>query len=312
MDGAWGGTLPLVLGHEGAGKVVAAGCDSGVAVGSRVIVSLLYACQQCSACHQPKPAMCSAQPPALAHLSDTNGHPVGVGLKTAAFAEQVVVDASQVAVIDNTLPFEQACLLSCGVLTGWGSVTNIAQLPAGKSTAVVGCGGVGVNCLQAAVVAGASPLVAIDVSAEKLKLTAQFGATHGLNATAPDLPAQVRAITNSDGFDYIFMAAGSAKAVRLSLKLLNPLGTLILVGMTASDDLTAIDTADLAEKQVRILGSKMGGSRLADDMPALLTAVQHGQLKLQELIAHRYSLDNINDAITAARRGDALRHVIVF
>ncbi len=312
MDGLWGGQPPLVLGHEGAGIVVAAGADTAIDVGSRVIVTLIYSCRHCNPCQQGVPALCDNPPAALDHLSDANGNPVGVGLKTGAFAEQVVVDASQVAIINDNLAFNQACLLACGVITGWGAVTNIAKMPGGCSAAVVGCGGVGVNCLQAAALSGASPLVAIDLSEEKLQLVKQFGVTHTLQAQSPDIFEQVKQITGSNGFDYVYMAAGSSKAVELAVALVDKMGTLVVAGMTATGDIPKIDTTTLAEKQAQIMGSKMGGTRLSVDIPRLQRLHSEGRLKLKELIAGTYTLDNINDAIAATRTGDALRQVIVF
>ena len=312
MDGGWGGDLPTVFGHEGAGVVTAAGAESGVAVGTRVIVTLLYSCRRCELCQCGAPALCEQPPDANKRLRDAAGEVVAVGLKTGAFAEQVVVDASQVAPIGGDLPFEQACLLGCGVITGWGAVHNAAQLPAGAATAVLGCGGVGVNCLQAAALAGASPLVAIDLSEEKLRLTKQFGATHTLSARDEDLPAKVQAITGKSGFDFVFMAAGSARAIEQAAALLGKQGTLVLVGMPASGDFATMDMLTVANVSQHIIGTKMGGAVLGRDIPRLLRLHAQGRLNLDGLIAKRYALEEINDAIAAARSGDALRQVLVF
>lgn len=312
MDGGWGGQPPMVFGHEGAGVVTAAGAASGVAVGSRVIVTLLASCRQCELCQCGAPALCEQPPDSLGRLRDAAGEEVAVGMKTGAFAEQVVVDASQVAPIGNHLPFEQACLLGCGVITGWGAVHNAVQLHAGAATAVLGCGGVGINCLQAAALAGASPLVAIDVSEEKLRLTTQFGATHTLSARDADLPAKVHALTGKSGFDFVFMAAGNARAIEQAAQLLGKTGTLVLVGMPASDDLATLNMLTVADQQQKLIGTKMGGAVLSRDIPRLLRLHAEGRLNLQGLIAGRYALDEINAAITAARSGDALRQVVVF
>ncbi|MDM5146825.1 zinc-binding dehydrogenase [Candidatus Persebacteraceae bacterium Df01] len=311
-DGGWGGTPPIVFGHEAAGTVVEAGADSGIAVGTRVVVTLLRSCGGCIPCQHGAPTLCEDNFDPLTRLYDINGKPVAIGLKTGAFAEQVVVDSSQVATIHNTLPFTEACLLACGVLTGWGAVVNTANVPPGASVAVVGCGGVGVNCLQAASIAGASPLVAIDLSAEKLKSAEQFGTTHTILANADDYGEQAQHITGGRGFDYVFMTAGSAKAAEQAASLLATMGTLVLTGMPPDGDLARINIADVAQGQRRFLGSKMGNSHLRTDIPKFLRLHSEGRLKLKELIASYYPLVDINRAMDASRRGDALRNIILF
>lgn len=312
LDGGWGGQLPAVFGHEGAGVVVAAGADSGIAVGSRVIVTLMRSCGRCLPCQRQAPALCEAEFDANGRLTDAAGQSVAVGLYTAAFAEQVVVAASQVAVVEQALPYDQACLLACGVLTGFGAVTTTAEVPAGASVAVVGCGGVGINCLQAAVLAGATALTAVDLSDNKLALARQFGAEHGLNAGEPDIARRVNEITAGRGFDYVFMAAGSIRAVEQAAQWVGKMGTLVLVGMPPAGELARLDVLDMASRQQRVLGCKMGGARLEKAIPALLRLYREGRLNLQGLIAARYPLDDINLALTAARVGESLRQVIIF
>ena len=181
------------------------------------MATLLRSCGSCWACEQGAPSQCESEFAKPPHLHDAAGLPVAAGLKTGAFAEQIIVDKSQVVAIPAALPFEEASLLACGVLTGWGAVVNTAAVPVGASVAVVGCGGVGLNCLQAAAQAGATPLVAVDVSEEKLKLAPQFGASHVV-AAGDDAVANALALTGGRGFDYVFMAAGSARAVEFSLQ----------------------------------------------------------------------------------------------
>ena len=312
MDGGWGGTPPIVFGHEAAGTVLEAGVDSGFDKGGRVVATLLRSCGSCWVCEQGAPSQCQsefAEPP---HLHDAAGKPVAAGLKTGAFAEQIIVDCSQVVAIPETLTFERASLLACGVLTGWGAVVNTAAVPVGASVAVVGCGGVGLNCVQAAAQAGASPIVAVDVSEEKLELAPRFGATY-VTAAGDDAVDKARAFTAAGrGFDYVFMAAGSARAVEFSLQLVSPLGALVLVGMPPDGDDAKFNTTIIAHAHQRILGSKMGGARLRVDVPKLIGLYNAGHLKLDELIGERYALDAVNDAITASRQGGALRNIIVF
>ncbi|MGI9305926.1 MAG: alcohol dehydrogenase catalytic domain-containing protein [Gammaproteobacteria bacterium] len=314
MDGGWGGALPAVFGHEAAGTVVETGSGADeFKPGDRVLATLMRSCGRCAFCESGAPSQCSAEFSAdkKTRLADVQGRTIAAGFKIGAFAEQVVADCSQIAAIPDDLSFDCASLLSCGVLTGWGAVANTARMPPGASAAVVGCGGVGINCLQAAAQTGAMPLVAVDLSAQKLALARQFGATDTVLAGTKTAEEELRAIA-PDGFEFVFMAAASGRAVEQSAALLAKTGTLVLAGMPANGDLARIDATALAHGQRRVLGSKMGSSRLRADIPKLIKMHLRGKLKLRELIAGRHALDNINDAVAAAKQGDALRQVIIF
>lgn len=171
-DGGWGGDLPAVFGHEVAGVVSGAGPavpPDHVVVGDRVLVSLLRSCGRCEWCEAGIPSQCTTRfaMDSSPRLTDEAGRPVRAGLRVGGFAESVVVDSSQVVKIPADVADEAACLISCGVLTGFGAAINTARIQAGDSVAVVGCGGVGLNCVQGAALAGAFPLVAIDVTEDK-------------------------------------------------------------------------------------------------------------------------------------------------
>ena len=312
MNGGWGGAPPIVFGHEAAGVVVKAGNKSGVKPEAHVLATLLRSCGGCIACEQGVPSQCEGEFDDSSRLLDGNGNSVTAGLKIGAFAEQVVVDHSQIAVIPQNLPFDEASLLSCGVITGWGAVTNTANVPAGASVAVIGCGGVGLNCIQAAAQSGAFPIVAIDLAEEKLTLAKRFGATQTVLAGDKQTLQKARQITDNRGFNYVFMAAGSAKAVELAAELTAKIGALVLVGMPPDNDLAVINSTNIANQHQRILGSKMGGACLRVDIPKLIRLYQEGRLKLKELIGGHYPLEKINDAITDAQKGGALRHIITF
>ncbi|MGU9951840.1 MAG: zinc-binding dehydrogenase [Gammaproteobacteria bacterium WSBS_2016_MAG_OTU1] len=312
MNGGWGGDLPIVFGHEAAGVVTAAGIYTGIKPGARVLATLLRSCGSCVSCSQGIPAQCEKEFPSITRLRDKHGDAVAVGLKTAAFAEEVVVHYSQIAPIPEELPFDEASLLSCGVITGWGAVTNTAQVSPGSTVAVVGCGGVGLNCLQAAAQSGASVIVALDLSPEKLALADVFGATHAIDAADSEALTKAQAIVGGRGFDYVFMAAGSARAVEQAAELVGRVGALVLAGMPPNGDLAKMNTTTLANNSQRVLGSKMGGARLGVDIPKLINLYNQKRLKLRELIGNHYSLENINDAIADAKKGGALRNVIMF
>ena len=317
MDGGWGGKLPTVFGHEAAGVVTEVG-KTGVIPddlypGAEVIVTLLRTCGHCAHCERGRASLCDGLFDIDEHPRghDENGAPVFAGLRTGAFAEEVVIHASQVMPLPQGMTAEIACLLSCGVLTGVGAVFNTAQLPADARTAVIGCGGVGLNCVQAASLAGAAPLVAIDLRDNKLQWAERLGADETINPSAVNLHEAARAVSET-GFDYIFMAAASTQAVETALPLLAKGGTLVLAGMAASGEFAHIDATDIANDGKRIIGSKMGDSVLRADIPKIAAFYRAGKLQLDALIGGRYPFAQINDAIAAAKTGDTLRNLLLF
>ena len=315
IDGSWGGTLPAIYGHEAAGVVESVGPGvTSVAPGDRVIATLLRSCGECYYCTHESSQLCDGAFPiddeTRLHAADDTD--LVQGLRTGAFAEFVVVDQSQVASIPDSMPYESAALLGCGVLTGWGAVVNTAELPAGSSAAVLGIGGVGLNALQAAAFAGADPVVAIDPAVDKRAVAESFGATSFLDPESQDVPAEVRALTGGRGVDYAFVTVGSSKVVAAGLRLIRPGGTLVLVGMPASGDILPLEPGDLASYGQNILGSKMGSASMARDIPRLIELYESGDFKLDELVSGRYPLEEINEAISSVKRSAALRNVIVF
>ncbi len=315
LDGGWGGALPAVFGHEAAGVVAEVGAGvSRFAPGDHVVVTLLRACGHCWACAGGEPQLCATKLPLdlRSPLQAADGGSIRQGLRTGAFAEQVLVDASQIVRIPKTLPLASACLLACGVITGVGAVLNVAGVRPGSSVVTIGAGGVGLNCIQGAAIAGAEPNIAIDLATPKLALARQFGATHDLDAAQPDLLAAILDLTGGRGADYVFVAAGSPAAIEQGVALLRPGGTLVVVGMTPEGVKVRLEALDLADRALRILGSKMGGARLEIDIPKLAGWYQAGRLKLDQLISGRYPLAEINAALASARAGSALRNVITF
>ena len=315
MEGAWGGTLPAVYGHEAAGIVEEAGPGvSQAKPGDRVVVSLLRSCGRCFFCAQGDPNMCETVFPLdrERRLRGKDGQAIFQGLRTGAFAEYVVVEQSQIVPIADEIPFDCAALLSCGVITGLGAVVNTAQVPTGSSVVVIGTGGVGLNTVQGAALAGAQPIVAIDISNAKLETARTFGATHSVNPKQEDTGEAVRALTQGRGADYVFVTVGSAEAIVQGLGLLRRAGTLVVVGMPASGIKAEIEVVTFANNSQRMLGSKMGSARLGIDIPKLVALYRQGRLKLDQLITARYPLEDINLAIAESKRGEALRNVIVF
>ena len=315
IEGAWGGKLPAIYGHEASGIVDSVGPGvTFAAPGDHVIVTLIRSCGQCYYCDQGDPTNCEAtyDIDRNGRLHAKDGSPVKQGLRTGAFAEYVVVDQSQVVAIPDDVPLDCAALLACGVITGLGAVTNTAAVPSGSSVVVIGTGGVGLNSVQGAVLSGAHPIIALDLSDDKLSAAMTFGASHGINAAANDAAEEVRALTGGRGADYAFVTVGSAAAIENAVGLIRPGGTVVVVGMPAAGVKAAFEVLEFADNAQRILGSKMGRTRLRVDVPNLVRLYQEGRLKLDELITARYPLEEINEAIAAVNRAEALRNVIVF
>ena len=317
MDGGWGGELPAVFGHEVAGAVTDLGPSvppGGIGVGDRVLVSLLRSCGRCERCEAGSPTQCTAEFPidSTPRLTDAQGRPVVAGLRVGGFAESVIVDVSQAATIPADVADEAACLLSCGVMTGFGAAINTAKVQVGDAVAVIGCGGVGLNCVQGAALAGALPLVAIDVSDDKLERARTLGATDAIDAGDKDAATKARALTDGRGFDAVMTAVGNARAIEQAIALLAPEGTLVVVGMPPYGERVSLNATDLAHFGQRILGCKMGDARLRVDVPRLFRLYRSGRLALDELVASRSPLAGINESIARARGSQGLRHVIVF
>lgn len=315
MKGAWGGDLPAVFGHEAAGivEVVGAGVEH-VKPGDPVVVTLIRSCGTCWQCADGAQVFCEevfaldrATP-----IHDREGTPLMHGLRTGAFAEHVVVHASQAVAIPADVPLDAASLIACGVLTGYGAVVNTAGVAAGESAVVIGCGGVGLNAVQGAALSGCSPIIAVDLAPAKLEAARRFGATVTVEAGREDVAAAVKAATGGRGADWVFVTVGAKSAIEQSFGLMRKNGTSVIVGMPASGVTTSFDPGWFAAFGQRLIGSKMGSARVRIDVPRIVDLYRGGRLKLDELISGRYPLERINEAVAAVERGEALRNVIVF
>jgi len=314
-DGGWGGTLPAVYGHEASGIVETIGEGvQNVRPGDHVVVTLVRSCGQCSCCAQGYHGSCLKTFPLddTSPLQAQDGTPVAHGLRTGAFAQYVVVESSQVVAIAKDIPFDVASLLACGVLTGFGAVTNSAKVRPGSSVIIIGTGGVGLNTVQAAALSGAALVIAVDVSETKLEAANLFGATHGINTATQDVSQTVKHLTNGHGADYVFVTVGAQQAFNQAPALVARGGKIILVGMPATGVMSQIDPGTIAGDSISIIGSKMGASNIHIDIPHLVEMYKAGRLKLDELITARYPLEEINEAIAEVKQGNALRNVIVF
>ena len=314
LQGAWGGPVPAVFGHEAAGRISALGSAvNGFEVGDPVLVTLLRNCGQCLNCINGMPARCERKGnPLDTPLSDQDGTPVAQGLLTAAFAEMVVVHETQIASIPVDISMDVACLLSCGIITGVGSAVNTARIFPGSAVAVIGAGGVGLNAIQGAKVCGARQIIAVDISEEKLKDAAEFGATHGILATIDKPHRMIREITGGRGVDFALVAVGSIEACSSALRFISPGGKLVIVGMPPSGAKLSFEPVIIASLSQSIEGSSMGDTVLKRDIPWLLDLYRQGRLLIDPLITGRYLLEQINEAIEHTLKGTARRNVIVF
>lgn len=312
-EGAWGGTLPAVYGHEGAGRITALG--EGVtrhALGDTVLVTLIRACGTCPTCASGHPVHCET-PGDNDHgpLSMPDGGVLARGLNCGAFAEKAVVDASQIAPYPAEIPAASACLLSCGAITGIGAVVNTGRVRPGETVVVIGAGGVGLNAIQGARIAGAARIIAVDMSQEKLDAARDFGATDGILATDPKPWSAARKITGR-GADAVFVTVGVLPAYDTATRYLAPGGRAVAVGMPHSGDKSSYEPVILAGTGQAIQGSFMGDTVLARDIRWMVDLYRQGRLKLDELVTNRYSLDQINEAIANTKSGTARRNVITF
>jgi len=316
LKGEWGPVpCPVVAGHEGAGIVEEAG--DGVTLvkpGDHVVVSMLRSCRHCFYCTSGKPYLCrgfSATPEhKILHTKD--GGDVTQGMHTAAFAERAVVDQSQVVPVPDGIPLESAALLACSVITGLGAVANTAQVRPGESVVVIGTGGVGLSAIQGAVLAGARRIIAVDVLDTKLEAAGKFGATDGFNAAREDLRDAVRGLTDGLGADYVFVTVGSTAAATQGLTLLRAGGALVIVGLPRADARLSFSPTPVALNGLRILTTYFGATNLGVDVPHYVDLYRQGRLRLDELITKRYPPEEINEAIEATERGEALRNMIVW
>lgn len=314
IEGGWGGDLPALYGHEVAGVVAAVGDGtSGIAPGDHVVVTLLRTCGNCFYCAKGERVLCETVLPISERvlLRDADGTPITQAMAVGGFADQVLVHQSQVAVIPADVDLAVAALLGCGVITGVGATINTTHIEAGESAVVIGTGGVGLNCLQGAALSGANPLIAIDVNDAKLEASRAFGATHVINSTTQDAAAEVRAITDGRMAEHVFVSVGIGPAIEQGMGLMGPGGETVIVGMPPTGVETTFDPTGLAYYAQRVVGCRMGSTQVPVDIPQLVGLYRAGRLKLEELVSGRYPLEDINEAIDAVNRGEALRNVVV-
>lgn len=315
MEGKYLHDTPTIPGHEVAGIVEAVGDDvTELQPGDHVIGCLSIFCGRCEFCLSGRPVLCNrqglerheAQPFRLSR----NGEKIHQFLRLSAFAEYLLVHENTLVKIRDDMPLDRAALIGCAVTTGIGAVFNTAKVPPGSTVAVLGCGGVGLNVVQGAAIAGAGRIIAIDTMPWKLDLAKEFGATDLVDVNAGDPAEQVKELT-AGGVEYSFEAIGLKIAAEQSFAMLRKGGTATVVGMIPEGQKIEIPGSELLDEK-RIQGSNMGSNRFRVDMPRYVDLYLSGRLKLDELVSRRISLDEINDGFEAMKRGDVARSVITF
>ncbi len=316
MTGAYPYPTPTVLGHESAGVVEAVGPGvTYVQPGDHVITCLSVFCGKCEYCLSGRPNLCAKEGLARdfsgpQRLSMPDGGMCHQFLHLSSFGEQMLIHENALVKIRKDMPLDRAALIGCSVTTGLGAVFRTAAIPATATVAVIGCGGVGLNVIQGARIAGASRIIAVDMIDAKLDLARQFGATDVVNASGGDAVQQVQALTGG-GVEYSFEAIGLKQTAEQAWQMLAQGGTATVVGMIPIGQSVELNGFDfLAEKKIQ--GSNMGSNRFRFDMPRYVDLYMDGKLMLDELVSARIKLDEINDGFDAMKKGEIARSVIVF
>jgi S-(hydroxymethyl)glutathione dehydrogenase/alcohol dehydrogenase len=321
IDGSLRYPLPMILGHEAAGVVEWAGAEAGnIRVGDHVVLSWNPHCGHCFQCDRGQPILCDTylgEGPKGAHFDGSSKASLadGSALKhlmfLGAFAEYCILPVQQAIVVPKEIPFDRACLIGCGVMTGVGAALNIAEIGHGDTVMVIGCGAVGLAALQGAVMAGAGAVIAVDLDDAKLALAAKLAATHTVNAKAQDPVEFARSVTAGRGADVILEAAGHPAAFRQTAEAVRAGGQVIWLGkIDVANDVSFRWGSLMGEKRLR--RSSYGGARPLRDFPMLARAYLDGRLRLDELITARMKLDDINRGFDDLRAGRSIRMVIEF
>lgn len=309
---------PAVLGHEGSAVVTEIGEGvTRVVPGDHVILAFAPFCGHCKSCLTGRSNICDTHMATGPNMFDgtrrlhANGQDLAHMGKVACFAEEAVVPETGCIKIDPEFPLPQAALIGCSVTTGVGSVLYNAQITPGSTVAVIGCGGVGLNVLQGARLAGAGKIIAVDINDAALEFATKFGATETVNARDTDALKSIRGLSEG-GVDYAFEAFGSSETISLTFDAVNKGGTAIIVGLAAIDDFPSIDPVALVRQEKTLKGSYYGTARPAIDFHKMVDLYKRGQIDVDGLITRHYTLDQINEAYVELDKGVIGRGVITF
>jgi S-(hydroxymethyl)glutathione dehydrogenase/alcohol dehydrogenase len=308
---------PVVLGHEGAGTVEEVGKDvRHLKPGDHVVLSWVENCGRCHFCVAGHAHLCDAMMASMMSGGELVFQKDGVQIArmagVASFAERTVVRGNAAIKIPDDIPFDRACLVGCGVMTGVGAAVNTAKVQPGDTVAVFGCGGVGLNVIQGAVLCGASRVIAVDLSPAKLELAKTFGATDVVNGKDGNAPDQIRNLTDGLGVDFAFEVIGIPAVITEAYFSLKRGGKVIVVGVPPMGEMVQIPGQMIALEEKSIVGSLYGSGNMKRDMPRLIELYQRKKLKLDELVSKRIKLEDVNAAFADMEKGAVARSVIVF
>ena len=310
--------MPMALGHEAAGVVeeVGPGVDD-LRKGDHVVMVFVPSCGHCLPCSEGRPALC--EPGAAANGAGTllsggkrlhrNGQDINHHLGVSGFAEYATISRRSCVKVDRELPLDEAALFGCAVLTGVGAVINTAKVPAGTTVAVVGLGGVGLSSILGAVASGASRVVAVDLSDEKLGLARQLGATDTFNAGSPDAANEIREAVKG-GVEYAFEMAGSVKAMELAYKITRRGGTTVTAGLPPPSHTLALSPVNLVAEERTLKGSYIGTCVPVRDLPRYVDLYRRGKLPVDRLMSKHLRLEEINEGFDLLAQGKVVRQVV--
>jgi S-(hydroxymethyl)glutathione dehydrogenase/alcohol dehydrogenase len=320
MNGDWPMPLPFVPGHEAAGIIAEVG--EGVKhlkPGQHIIFSFRPNCGHCRYCSRGRSVLCNGHDdtPRVVmhdgtHRLKLNGEPVNQMARIGTFSEYVVCPAEQVVPIREDLPWAWAAIIGCSVATGVGSVIRHAKVEAGSTVLVIGCGGVGLNVVQGARLAGASTIIGVDLKDNKLDFAKHFGATHTINAAkSNNVIDDIRDLTGGLGVDYAFDAIGSQVTSLQCVEAIAPGGHAVFIGMPKVEETVPINAFQMVFREKQVTGAYYGSVHPAADLPVLADMAMAGSLKMDDLISRTYKFDQINEGFDLLLKGEVARGVIL-
>ena len=311
---------PMVIGHEASGVVCEVGPEvESFKVGDHVVPAYVASCGHCSMCEEGRPALC--MPATIANKAGTlvdgttrlhkNGNRIFHHSGVAAFSEYAVISQNALVKIDKNISFEVAALFGCAVVTGVGSVVNTAKITPGKSIAIVGLGGVGLNALLAAVASGAGKLIAVDISDKKLAIASRLGAHHTFNSSDKNCVEQIIDLTDG-GVNFAFEAAGVPAALDLAYNITGRGGVTVVAGMPGPESKITLSHLSISAEERIIKGSYMGSCVPQRDIPRFINLYKNNFLPVDQLVGDRFGLEGLNEALDRLADGEALRQILVF
>ncbi len=321
MTGHLFGPSPAILGHEGAGIVAEVGPGvTAVKPGDHIIIMWRLSCGICEYCSDGRPALCPAgsQIRSTGKLLDGTtrfkykGQEIKHFAGASTFSEYTVIPEGSALKIPQDFSLEIAALLGCGVITGVGAAFNCAKIKPGSTSVVVGAGGIGLNIIQGAAIAGSSKVIAIDVNPRKLEYAMTFGATHVIDASKKNAVEEVKAITNGAGVDYAFEAVGSPETIRQAYDCLAKRGMCVAVGVAPMTKEVAVPIMSLVFEEKVLTGSLYGSARIRQDTSMLMELYKAKKLKLDELLTRKYPFTQINEAYENLVKGEVARSILTF